>query len=53
MKITRVSLQSKLDELMLLSIHVSIDENNACFAAIEAGCTDSIATHVSIDENNA
>ena len=30
MKITRVSLQSKLDELMSLSTHVSIDENNAC-----------------------
>ena len=33
--------------------HLLFDEYNACFTAIEAGWTDSIATQVSIDENNA
>ena len=37
MKITLVSQQSKLDELMSLSTHVSIDENNASIIAVEAG----------------
>ena len=42
MKITRVSLQSMLDDLLYYCSHVSVDENNANFNAKEVGSTDLI-----------
>jgi len=53
MKITRVSLKWKLDELLFILPHAFVDENNACFTAIEAGWTYLNYPHVFFDENNA